>query len=94
MSTAKHTPGPWHVRTLDCSLGTIDASNDNSVAQAFEVSVDDRRAGHHERKANALLIAAAPELLEALQELVDSEYEFAAVAHKARLVIAKATGVL
>jgi len=42
-------------------------------------------------EANARLIAAAPDLLDVLIELVDSEYDFVSVAQKARAVIAKAT---
>ena len=58
---SKHTPGPW---TQD-SLGgtTVWASGKRAVAQCtgFERS---------ENVANARLIAAAPELLDALRELV------------------------
>jgi hypothetical protein len=63
--SAGHTPGPWSIRTLDGSLGSIDAASGIQVAQAQEISVTDRNTGHLERISNARLIAAAPELLEA-----------------------------
>jgi hypothetical protein len=69
---AGHTPGPWHVRTLDGSIGTVDA-NDITVAQAQEVSAADRNAGHSVRIANTRLIAAAPDLLEALTKIAAIE---------------------
>lgn len=72
---SKHTPGPWKVRTLDDSLGTIDTSDDTtSIAQAFDLSFQDRIAGSPERKANARLIAAAPDLLAALEDLLGCPY--------------------
>lgn len=58
---AKHTPGPWHVykgRGL-----YVDSSTAGLVCKVAE----NRSA---EKEANALLIAAAPELLEALREVV------------------------
>lgn len=66
----KHTPGPWEVRTVDGSIGSIDAVCGIQVAQAQEISVLDRNTGHHQRLANTRLIAAAPELLEALTAFV------------------------
>lgn len=63
------TKGPWFVRTIDQSIGSIDSESGVMVAQAQQVSGKDQITGSHERKANARLIAAAPDLLEALQEL-------------------------
>lgn len=59
----KYTPGPWHVaeRVDDGDvLYTVEADN-------LPVAYIYRKA---EREANARLIAAAPELLEALEELL------------------------
>jgi hypothetical protein len=57
---AKHTPGPWRAEAEGCltshSLPVIVKSNGHLVAQLCDRNV-----------ANARLIAAAPELLEALQ---------------------------
>lgn len=90
MTQAKHTPGPWcqdiHIRTL--------------IAGGDGHNVADIEAKYHsvgENLANASLIAAAPELLEALELLVR---EFATHGDKAaqsaikqaRAAIAKAKG--
>lgn len=101
MTESKHTPGPWMVRTLDMSIGSIDAESGIQVAQAQEVSVADRNSGHWERIANTRLIAAAPELLEALIEadrlysatlLLAQSIEAGKWANNVRAAIAKATG--
>ena len=102
----RHTRGPWIVRTIDRSLGTIDTADGAiQVAQAQQVSVADQNDGSPERQANAVLIAAAPEQHEALlKALASLECEKAAklpVANSAlrdaaifsvRAAIAKATG--
>ena len=66
----KHTPGPWK---LDRSLQPADGEYDYAIsspehfvlAEAFGRSAN---GGHPPAEANARLIAAAPELLEALRE--------------------------
>jgi hypothetical protein len=58
MSNTKHTPGPWQL------------SKSGEVVYAGVLSVATTH-GHHNPKANAKLIAAAPDLLEALQWLMD-----------------------
>lgn len=58
----KHTPGPWRVSGVNST--DIEADS-NSTFWAW-VSVD---TPEEERKPNALLIAAAPDLLEALENL-------------------------
>ena len=52
----KHTKGPW----------AVSYSSSHSSHQTFDV--DMRNPKHEEKEANAKLIAAAPELLEALIE--------------------------
>ena len=67
--TTQHTPGPWKAmgpHPWDIEAGTIDASKDdfnggNSIAHCFGP----------DRKANTVLVAASPELLEALEMLID-----------------------
>lgn len=85
---AQHTPGPWKVsrranRFICTELGEVLAMCDSSQ------SVD-------RNKANARLIAAAPELLEALIELAncgaDAWGEDRPCVADARAAIAKATG--
>ena len=78
----KHTPAPWHVAN-----GVQVRSEKDQLARVWMM-----RAG--EGKANARLIAAAPELLEALESaltiLIDSVGDFDY--DKARAAIAKAKG--
>lgn len=60
--TAKHTPGPW-------GLCSIQGKNDLMVGAGCDLSdiVADIRRHHKEYYLNAALIAAAPELLAALE---------------------------
>lgn len=60
MSEFKGTPGPW-LR----SLRTVYALNERGVNR-FSALIQDAHTPDYELKANAQLIAAAPELLEAL----------------------------
>lgn len=93
---SKHTPGPWIVRAIDGSIGSIDAADGiQMVAQAMEIGHQDRTTGSPERIANARLIAAAPELLAALKAMFNEHGEFEySVADLifARDAIAKAEG--
>ena len=93
MSEQKHTPGPWYSADDDhCHIRRD--SDDAVIAEVFE---DD---GHcdpvHCRplpsRANARLIAAAPDLLEALQYLCEVSHTDPRGFDAARAAIAKATG--
>ena len=69
----KHTPGPWRVEeeSGDLFIYAHPYEYDISIGMAFKPVRDlleDRTTGEHE--ANARLIAAAPELLEVLENLV------------------------
>lgn len=71
MST-KHTPGPWHAD----AAGQITAQADASLPLldyqvALTVAPVAGTKGREIREANARLIAAAPELLEALQSIAE-----------------------
>lgn len=66
----KHTPGPWRVAD-DGSIGTILSIDGTVVAQAQQCRPRTHDPLHLERKANARLIAAAPELLEALKSTMN-----------------------
>lgn len=97
--TSKHTPGPWSWQTNQANRVSIDGPDGAEVVRAeeyagsawVEVSEDDAR-----------LIAAAPELLEALilleHEMVESgnagsvDYGWKPAIEKTRAAIAKATG--
>ena len=84
-----HTPGPWKLQTETPRrpASVIDTS-DQIVAEVFGYSRDSR-------KANARLIAAAPEMLEALRHaldyVTDSELQVDVEA-TIRTAIAKAEG--
>ena len=96
MNTTKHTPGPWTVSP---------SSKASTLTRVF--SVDEGRlvasangpglSESGEAEANARLIAAAPELLEALELFLsckvtnDQQNEAARIA---RAAIAKATGTI
>lgn len=94
MST-KHTPGPWGVEYDNADYnGGGQWYNAGPAKVWFPYNV--RKREEDEAHANARLIAAAPELLEALQDLVDAmtgriDGEATAM-HNALAVIAKATG--
>ena len=100
---AKHTPGPWHTRKPEESNGYVWINPIDGccgeIATAWPLTTD------AEAEANARLMAAAPELLEALQEIADSDryeitclkddkprYAHGKYAEIALHAIAKATG--
>jgi hypothetical protein len=63
MGKAKHTPGPWHIKRNPVRLAVRDKNGDYIA--------EDIRGEKEEREANAALIAAAPDLLYAIQAFVD-----------------------
>ena len=66
---AKPTPGPWTVYTQPGG-GHIAITGADSTSFAFMTMIDISRKWRTQQAANARLIAAAPELLEALHALV------------------------
>jgi hypothetical protein len=107
------TPGPWLLRTTPTSAGLCHIVSAADWRGAFiygdgiRKGVDDALPKAQELAANARLIAAAPDLLEALREMVagdaeaieDAERigipfpdEMLATYNKACAAIAKATG--
>lgn len=95
--TDKFTPGPWFVNrnSVDCGAGkiSIEVAGDYFICQVDE-SVS--------QEANAALIAAAPELLQALEAMLNADraYEYGgyteselAAINQARAAIAKARGL-
>lgn len=92
MSAAKHTPGPWWAT----ETGIRDRGGyicHTRPAQRY-LGQDERfEKETKERAANKQLIAAAPELLEALQDMVsDRDCLSEATVNFARSAIAKALG--
>lgn len=96
----KHTPGPWHID----SLGKVRCAAEGGKGFICDPG-DGRYAGSIPRidaicDANACLIAAAPELLAALTELVEfdrdpdigSVGDFVVAIERAKAAIAKARG--
>ena len=65
MTEAKHTPGPWITdRTVDENKLAVRPKNSPFAICVFEAFVKNS-------EANARLIAAAPDLLEALKQIAD-----------------------
>ena len=85
MST-QHTPGPWRI-------GTTPPNGEQTIGtqQGLMVAVATTGA-NTPTEANARLIAAAPDLLEALQNLLKSSCIDGDIAIEAKAAIAKATG--
>jgi hypothetical protein len=105
---SKHTPGPWvvsHGYDGSISVDTVDYVRLN-LTTACKIVVADickhEMAEHFSAEANARLIAAAPELLEALQDVcarllyrgvsTDAGHPDRTALEVARAAIAKATG--
>lgn len=106
---SKHTPGPWRVGSNSVGGPTITTADKRSTIADIRTCGGVHCGGpqHPETTANARLIAAAPDLLEALREMVagdteaieDAERigipfpdEMLATYNKACAAIAKATG--
>jgi len=85
----KHSPAPWDsVVSTDLELPSgIIKSGDKSIAHTLQKDV-----GAEQARANAHLIAAAPELLEALQEIAGNHYLSDKAQSMATKAIAKALG--
>ena len=99
MST-QHTPGPWILTTEPTEVEGVNVHF--SIDSHTHISICGGQSQEHmkdaiyedECRANARLIAAAPELLEALKELVEymAAAGFDVSLDAARAAIAKATG--
>lgn len=101
--SAKHTPGPWTVGDKNGYRANSVLAGDNAVADVYGLPLHQHigKFTECEGLANARLIAAAPDLLEALTALVtfndaplnDRRPEgYGALLASARAAIAKATG--
>lgn len=86
---ATHTPGPWAITNEHCDNITVHADG------LYVANIVTNRDCVDDDTANARLIAAAPELLEALRGMVDHAYHGVRAEHWRRVAIAalaKATG--
>jgi len=91
MADPKHTPGPWTV--IENSSGKHLVCADHPQAAHFDIALT----SGPDSVANARLIAAAPELLEACQRYIAEREEIglscdSAAVRGIRAAIAKATG--
>lgn len=99
MSKQSHTPGPWHVEKTRQGTAILDDAQFGrwtQIAMAYQANDvfgdgEKRIISHDEAKANAHLIAAAPEMLEALL-MVRQETDDAEWITKLDRIIAKARG--
>lgn len=92
---SKHTPGPWEIEEhYHFSYRWVSGPKHSQLAQVVWCMEGDDRSP--ECEANAHLIAAAPELLEALENLLKVHEGEGGTQHHAgdmaRAVIAKAKG--
>ena len=92
MTTAAHTPGPWMITGGDSTTAYIDdAFGDEGGRNYYLAEVSHGDPG--ELKANACLIAAAPDLLAALLAAVKAGIiDIDGEPDVARAAIARATG--
>ena len=84
-----HTPGPWVIDDDgEVTLITVpggDSGVDNDVAEVYGGNGNDPQ----EQQANARLIAAAPDLLEALQAMNVPDYPLADVPANRKWILAQ-----
>lgn len=88
MNRTQHTPGPWEARSRSLSDGSLIVSDKKNNELACVRRREDRSYSEEDRRAvaNAVLMAAAPELLASLEEaltLVGHRAQCAQVAHSA-----------
>lgn len=92
MKELRITPGEWSV--FYGTNGTVVLNEDDEMI----VSAHNAISGHSEQNANARLIAAAPDLLEALQAMLSKAYkqnwndQYPDEVSKAQAAISKALG--
>lgn len=104
MSANKHTPGPWETDRNNVHTGQIATIHHCLNNDWVEVWSPNWPMDEAEQEANARLIAAAPELLEALilleREMIESgnagsaDYGWKPAIEKTRAAIAKAGGAV
>lgn len=88
--SAQHTPAPWSDGLHHQGHLAIQSDNGRLVAFCGAISRND---GQLENLANARLIAAAPDLLACLLDVLDADGDLDAMDfNRYRAVIAKATG--
>lgn len=71
MKEFKGMPGPWVASKTDRSIGPVSRDDDQSYGMILPVAWVEFDGNDAYQQANANLIAAAPDLLEALQAAMD-----------------------
>ena len=94
---SKHTPGPWVVDPANPNLVARDGDVYEYICEVSPSVFSNSTHSYDQECANARLIAVAPELLEALKELMEyagiiEERCDTVATNKARAAIAKAEG--
>ncbi len=95
---AKHTPGPWNLGNSDIPVSAVSVNGGNRKHTTLARIASPEFVGMslQEGLANARLIASAPELLVALEQMLNlnslGAYEQSAAISAARAAIAKARG--
>lgn len=101
MSELKHTKSPWLIADDDPTFVYALGPHGTNLFWVPVQASGPEKIGREEAVANAHLIAAAPELLAALQDLIEDithedhrpkDWSVQAVVRQARAAIAKATG--
>lgn len=100
MTAAKHTPGPWHCDGISEYTGEMLVRAENGDTVTRVCCYGPQSETPFSQAANARLIAAAPELLAALQVMVRDyaavhdigDVEMQPAIYQARAAIATATG--
>ena len=98
----KHTPGPWYYEDDSYAPYIVDSTRVIRLADVHDTPfLSNGNCGRRASKANARLIAAAPELLESLREMLpivhdamnaDDDDVIGKIAYRASAAIAKAEG--
>lgn len=87
MAETMHTPGPWYATTRQGSWDWLVAQSERlEICQMFHDGTEMNATG----EANARLVAAAPEMLEALRDIA-KQWPDSSAAKTARAAISKAT---
>jgi hypothetical protein len=85
----QHTPGPWLCEAVGISV----ACGQKKIVATFEIELEIEGASVFDMQANARLIAAAPELLAALEKIAEYPGEsLPFVQQLARAAVTKAEG--
>jgi hypothetical protein len=84
----QHTPGPW---TFNETIPRMVSSKEGYITRDI-CRMDDSTMSAFNQNANARLIAAAPDLLEAVQDLLDNVPPLWECAERAQAIVDKLTG--